>query len=58
MFFSFCVGIEVLAGFKATKALDMSPSWSSMFLSMYSLRVMPNCLMLSSIDGMSSGSSL
>lgn len=58
MFFSLGVGIEVVVGFKATKALDMSPSWSSMFLSMCSLRVMPNCSMLSLMVGISSGSSL
>lgn len=58
MFFSLGVGIEVVVGFKATKALDISPSWSSIFLSMCSRKVMPNCSMLSFIVGISSGSSL
>lgn len=58
MFFSLGVGIEVVDGSKATKALDMSPSWSSMLFFMCSLSVWPNCEMLSSIVGISSGSSL
>ncbi|KAF4401311.1 hypothetical protein G4B88_014152 [Cannabis sativa] len=30
-FFSLGIGMEVASGFKATKALDMSPSWSSIW---------------------------